>query len=283
LREAFSVAKLIAQNLDELLDVLENATDIAEGSRPDASLLEEAGMLDHPEDEEDIPETENSELGELCLMTSDIVTYLLKVSMLIRQSSDRDRYAKAAASGDPPFLRDVDIQRIGERFPKIRDRRTSCVRDGVDEHAWLRERLGNANAQRRQYLRYIRDHYNRLANTPSDSKAPGLLSAANQPASASAPKPPSQVSSSRPTLAPTDSSTVNISKLPQNISEQVLEQQDDADEALSLVSSQDLVETEDTETKHRVERLDAISNGRLQFECPYCRGIIQPGTHSKWK
>jgi hypothetical protein len=273
------VAKLIAQNLDELLDVLENATDIAEGSRPDASLLEEAGMLDHPEDEEDIPETENSELGELCLMTSDIVTYLLKVSMLIRQSSDRDRYAKAAASGDPPFLHGVDIQRIGERFPKIKDRRTSFVGDEVDEHRWLREKLGSANAQRRQYLRYTRDHYNRLANAPSVSKAPRLLSAANQPTSVLAPKSPSQVPSSRPTL----SSTVNISKLPHDILEKVLEQQDDADEALSFVSSQDLMETEDADTKHRVERLDAISDGHLQFECPYCRGIIQPGTQPKWK
>jgi hypothetical protein len=202
---------------------------------------------------------------------------------LIRQNSDRDRYAKAAASGDPPFLHGVDIQRIGERFPKIKDRRISFVGDEVDEHRWLREKLGSANAQRRQYLRYTRDHYNRLANAPSVSKAPRLLSAANQPTSALAPKSPSQVPSSRPTLAPTDSSTVNISKVPHDILEKVLEQQDDADEALSFVSSQDLMETEDADTKHRVERLDAISDGRLQFECPYCRGIIQPGTQPKWK
>jgi len=283
LREALSVSRLIAQNLDELLDVLENVTDIVNGGRPDASLLEETRPLEYPEDEEGIPATEENELSELCGMTADIITSLLKVSMLIRQSTNRDRYAKAAASGDPPFLRNIDIQRIGERFPKIKDQGRVVGGNGTDKHAWLRERLGSANVQRRQYLRYIRDHHNRLANAPTIPQAPKLLSAANQPAMTSAPRPPSHVPSSRPTLAPTESSTVNISKLPQGISEQILDQLDDVDDALSFVSAQDLVDNEDAEIKHRVLRLEEISNGHFQFECPYCRGIIQPGTHPKWK
>ena len=283
LREASSVSKLISQYLDELLDVLEDATNIANGKRPDASLLEEAGPLDYAEDEKGFQETEESELAELCAITSDIITSLLKVSILIRQSTDRDRYAKATASGDSPFLRHIDIQRIGERFPKIGNKRQSDCEDGSDEHAWLRERLGNANVHRRQYLRYIRDHYNRLANAPPNLQAPRLLSAANQPPLTLAARQPSQAPSSRPTLAPTDSSTLNISRLPQDISEQVLEQQDDADDALSFISSQNLLESDDMETKHRVVRLEEISNGHLQFECPYCRGIIQPKTHAKWK
>lgn len=141
LREATSISRLIAQTLDELLDVLKDAADIVDGSQPDASLLEEAGAFDYPEDEEGIPDTEESELGKLCAMTSDITTSLLKVSILIRQSTDRDRYAKAAASRDPPFLRDIDIRRIGERFPKIRDKRQPDIEDESDDHAWLREDL----------------------------------------------------------------------------------------------------------------------------------------------
>jgi hypothetical protein len=109
------------------------------------------------------------------------------------------------------------------------------------------------------------------------------LSAANQPALTSAFRPPSYVPSSRQTLALTESSTVNISKLPQDISEQILEQQDDVDDALSFVSSRDFADSEDAETKHRIVPLEEISNGHFQFECPYCRGIVQPGTRSRWK
>lgn len=64
---------------------------------------------------------------------------------------------------------------------------------------------------------------------------------------------------------------MNILKLPQDISKLVLEQQNDFDDAVSFVSSQNLMESEDSEIKHRVVRLEEISNGLLQFECPYCR------------
>jgi hypothetical protein len=74
----------------------------------------------------------------------------MKLSMLIRESSKRDDYAKAASrynTWDPS----PDISHVLE---KNRSAKTSTI--------WLLERLGKAITRRRQFLTYRKEHHGKL-------------------------------------------------------------------------------------------------------------------------
>lgn len=218
--------------------------------------------------EEDIVGGGTSELQELCASVPEIITSLFKVSILIRQSTKRDRYAKAAAASYDQFLPDFDIQHVGDKFPKVLDER------------WLQERLGHAITTRRQYLRYTRDHHDKIALAPAiliDVEVHGTQQAATV-----GPSHPSENTRSGPqTLAQTTASTLEE---PVTVSSPIYdlddEAQDDRSEATSFVSS---METDGETGELRVVRLQELQKNGEEFECPYCRGIVKARRQRAWK
>ena len=87
----------------------------------------------------------------------------MKASIVIRDATPRDRFTKAVTSAKYPFIDFFDISHVGHRFPKL----------DIDSREWLRIRLGRANTQRRQYLKYCREHHEKF-HEPSDDFKPSL-------------------------------------------------------------------------------------------------------------
>ena len=93
-----------------------------------------------------------SELQQLFLAIVETITSLLKLSISIRRSTPRDRYARVASLKsplDPSF----DINHVYEKYPRLRSK------------PWLVEKLGKAITRRRDYLRYRERHHEKLAGS----------------------------------------------------------------------------------------------------------------------
>lgn len=140
LRDAPEVITRVLELLDELTEINTEISEIFSGERANRQMS--------PED----VDSSQDELSELELSVGDIITSLFKVSMLVKKATKRDRYAKAASAKVDPFLQEFDIRHVADKYPKVR------------AQPWLLERLGKAITQRRQYLRYCRDHKNRIAH-----------------------------------------------------------------------------------------------------------------------
>ncbi|ESZ95288.1 hypothetical protein SBOR_4315 [Sclerotinia borealis F-4128] len=92
---------------------------------------------------------QTSELQELFRAMKDANTNLMKLSMVIRNSPDRDDYLKAATRY--PFDASYDIGHVREKHGSAK---------GIAD--WLVVRLGKAITRRRQYLKYRQDHHGKL-------------------------------------------------------------------------------------------------------------------------
>lgn len=147
LRDAPEVEDRIAELLEELSETNQDICSITTGEQENRPVEEH-------EDESSDPDSDNDggpdELSELWLSVGDIISSLMKVSMLVRKATGRDRYLKAASAAGAPFLPDFDKRHVEDKFPKAR------------QLPWLVDRLGAAITQRRQYLRYSRDHRHRI-------------------------------------------------------------------------------------------------------------------------
>ena len=147
LREAPEVVDRIVELLEELTEINGEALEIVSGERSNRQIAEDDSDTDSSS-----PGSGQDELSELFLSIGDVLTSLFKVSMLVKKATTRDRYARAASAKDKPYLVEFDIRHVADKFPKAR------------EQPWLLERLGAAITQRRQFLRYCRNHKNRIAH-----------------------------------------------------------------------------------------------------------------------
>jgi hypothetical protein len=147
LREAPEVVDRLVDLLEELTEINGEVHEIVSGERSNRHIAEEDSDTDSLS-----PSSGQDELSELFLSIGDVLTSLFRVSMLVKKATTRDRYARAASAKDKPYLVEFDIRHVADKFPKAR------------EQPWLLERLGTAITQRRQYLRYCRNHKNRIAH-----------------------------------------------------------------------------------------------------------------------
>lgn len=258
-REAPEVAERILELLDELVDTNADIFAIASGERDDAALLDSDGDPDGNDDQ--------TELSELGLAAGDTISSLLKVAALLRKATGRDRYAKAAASKDNPFLEAFDLRHVAEKFPKL------------DGQPWLRDRLGRANVQRRHYLRYARKHHERIAHEPlaSHSVEPAVTIHQNLEVHGSYCK---TMMSSRPTLAPTDASTLKVDLLPPVQGDHIVHLDETLSQATSVVTS---MHEHHNDEELQVIRLSELSKDDRPFECPYCWCIVQTRRQKTWR
>jgi len=231
----------------------------AEGGEPEDSEDESAFM----EDDSDEEEQELSEAEELFESIKDTLASLFRLAVVIRNSSPRDRYARALG-GNNPFIEQFDIAHVGEKFPKL----------NAESNAWLRDRIGKAIAQRRQYLRYAREHRHKLGKEPVELWKPAaevpkaFLQAQSQAA---------RTSNSRPvtTVADTTASTLFLQETPQ-IDVDFRDDQSQTSFALSKGG-------EEGEDKIQLPRLSEVAKGQASFECPFCWTIQAIRREKFWK
>jgi hypothetical protein len=103
-----------------------------------------------------------TELDEILQSLADSISSLFKISLLIRSATPRDRYAKAATSAKQPFDNTFDISHVGHKHTKLE----------IKENQWLRNRLGQAITQRRQFLKYCREHHDKLGAESFERSTP---------------------------------------------------------------------------------------------------------------
>lgn len=227
-----------------------------------------------------------SEIQELFQSIPETVASLFKLSILIRNATSRDRFSKALATASKaPFNDQFDIDHVGNKFPYLYS----------DDKEWLRKRLGDAITQRRQYLRYCREHREKLSKDPevrnatearpdSETKA-AFLAVQNQKVEAGE---DAQTVISRPTstLAPTTSSTVIPAKLERPETLEKLDEQND-DDTRSQTSYATSVGDDDSDNRLSVRRLEEVLEevaGTTQsFECPYCWTIQKINNQHAWR
>jgi hypothetical protein len=210
-----------------------------------------------------------SEISEIFRAIGDRIANLFRISSVIRNNVSRDRYAKAIASATLRFPVDdyYDITHVKLKFPAL-------VSTGKD---WLAIRLGKAITQRRKYLWYCREHHNKAVNElispalitqdmPTDrlerkSAVDGKIIRSKHPS----------------TLAQTQASTLLLA-------DDTLLSGDHLDEEnCSQLSYATSIIEGSGDHKLSVVPLATVSQGRTDFECPYCWRVIHIKSQISWK
>ena len=100
-----------------------------------------------------------TESNELALAMGEALRGLFQLSMFIHKSTRRNKFASFAA-GRGEMETQIDIRHVQDRFPFARN------------NPELIERLGKANARRRQWLGYKKKHRAKLGRQPSPDLNP---------------------------------------------------------------------------------------------------------------
>ncbi|TVY88148.1 hypothetical protein LAWI1_G005905 [Lachnellula willkommii] len=266
---ASRIAAQIVDLLDELAESIEDACSIVSNARENrtGSSVETPGTA---EDIEMPSDDEISEIKEIFKSITDAINNLFRLSMIIRNNTSRDRYAKAAAAAlSVPFDDAFDISHVEHKFPALKSK-------GKE---WLVVRLGKAITQRRQYLRYCREHHHKISREhhpiprPQVMQPSGIKPEVVAGLTADARSAFSKLTS---TLAPTQASTLLLT------SDQLPEEAplEDSQSQTSYATSNG----EDINShKLRVIKLEDISRGASHFECPYCWQIQASKSQKTWK
>ena len=226
---------------------------------------------------------EVSEFSEVFGTVKDSITSLMQISIIIRNATPRDRYIKAQSSTKNPFLDSFDVAHVGHKFPKI----------DSEGQEWLKRRLGKAITQRRQYLKYCREHHDKFSQqtelsqtteVPRKTEVADESPKSEDPLNALDPisKIQHEVGTVRSVpvsaLAPTDASTLQVSKLEATEGGDA----EDISDSYSQTSYATSVHDDTTESKLHTPSLKDITT-RFPFECPYC-WTLQNGMNEKsWR
>ena len=98
-----------------------------------------------------VPSEPTTESHSLLRSILEAITSLLKLSMLIRKSTRANKFARSSAA--QRYETQYDIIHVRDRYPH------------ASQNTFLIERLGKANAQRRQWLSYKKRHRDKMALT----------------------------------------------------------------------------------------------------------------------
>lgn len=121
MRAAPDVRRRIAQLLDELCENINDIQAIQSGEREGEEEEEDVDFATSPDDTESAEL--RSEISELWLMVGDVITSLLKVSVLVRLSSSRNKFdhaVRATARANTSYMPMIwDIEHVRHKFPKL--------------------------------------------------------------------------------------------------------------------------------------------------------------------
>jgi hypothetical protein len=264
------------QSLTNVRVVYAIATGEREKRMKDADMVDVTGDSDSDNVRVDVRAVDEAQ--DILAVIEDCVRSLLRLAILIKKASPRDRWNRALQRQQDNNLDDsFDIRHVGEKFPKL----------ARPENEWLRFRLGRAITQRRQFIRYSREHKNHLTGQGSHELPPvpsmaehrlrleGKLWQDDQgltPADKALTLLPPR------TEASTTASTLHLATL-EAVRDEVDE--DATSVVSSIVSSFDLNDERGEEL--RLPTLQAISDGRDEFECPLCFTLQSFRNPRQWK
>jgi hypothetical protein len=164
-----------------------------------------------------------------------------------------------------------DIGHVAEKFPKL----------DKPEQEWLKVRLGRAISQRRQFIRYCREHNDKLGNAIFNDHTPEAILNSAKPLGFVENEETVSVTNTHPTATQgsTKASTLQAARL----EAAKLEGDNDNDDVSSVVSTVvSGIESTD-EVVLRLPRLQDINQGKPVFECPFCFKLQNWKQERKWR
>ena len=177
---------------------------------------------------------------------------LFRASIFIRANTGRERRLRAETM--EPFDNRADIMYVSDRYPSL------------NHNATLVGRLGEANARRRQYFRYLRDHDERLSTVTTKGNSVNVKAQRGPDAGVPAPAKTLSIVETQPSLlADTEATAFVADEAAQGEMLRILE----APKALSAVSyATSIAETSDEDLSFPPVPVEAQSG--TPFLCPYC-------------
>ncbi|MCJ1464450.1 hypothetical protein MMC07_003063 [Pseudocyphellaria aurata] len=212
-----------------------------------------------------------SEVQELFESAAETITSLFKLSILIRNATSRDRYARAMLAAKEPLDDSFDISHVGHKFPHIH------------EPPWLEQRLGKAITQRRQYLMYCRENRSRLAEDKEYHEDYQLLSQDEKPLRMLKSQTQQPNKAHEPDSENKIPSTINLTAA-STLAPSVLDKPDDiSDQNRSLTSYATSLGNDSSMSELKVPPMPEKAASGMPFECPYCWGIQTLRDERSWR
>ncbi|MCJ1247688.1 hypothetical protein MMC30_004903 [Trapelia coarctata] len=151
LRDASYIKTRVLRLLEDLTELLSDATSIVTGARQ--ALEDVVSDSDSSETESEFgdgsPQGQRpSEMHQILTEVSEVVNCLYRLSMSVRNPTGTRRYIKSAHI-DTSFYEPWDLKYVEQKFPSAK--------------VYLVERLGKAISRRRQYLKYRETHAAKIA------------------------------------------------------------------------------------------------------------------------
>ena len=214
---------------------------------------------------------QTTELHELLLATTQFITSLLKLSIVIRNPAPKDIYAKSALA--TPMDSTYDIGHVWQKYPQIRN------------SPWLINRLGKAITRRREFFHYRERHRKKLSRNTidleSDNGSESMIERQLEPIASLAGHSqkdthPSFLSTTAPTVSflPTQASVLE--------DEKIVQMEELSDAGQSETSFATSVGENDEDALRPPPRPKEAADGK-PFECPYCFVIFIARSNKIWK
>lgn len=235
---------------------------------------EEYFILDGISRDEDVVSGKSvptSELQELFESAAETITSLFKLSIIIRNATSRDRYARAMAATKEPLHDLFDISHVGHKFPH------------VHKTPWLEKRLGKAITQRRQYLKYCREHHDRLAREIKHNEEDQYSSQKKSRSEMLTRELPQPNIEGTTDIEIKPTSTLNLtaaSTLATSLLNRTIEL---SDEDRSLTSYATSLGDDTDSHKLNVPPLPEEAARGMPFQCPYCWSIQMLKNENSWR
>ncbi|KAI0447114.1 hypothetical protein F4803DRAFT_546648 [Xylaria telfairii] len=282
------ILKQVGDLLDDIILALDDLLEITSGSRENRQITHgnlvddnDPTSLEHQLEGEISHSLERNESQDVLDVISDGIRSLLKISVLIRKATPRDRFARALHA-DNPFIDQFDINYVAERYLKL----------NRPDYRWLCVRLGRAITKRRQFLHYSREHGGRIAGSFGNYRQgnkPYVLVKDSRNAKAFDTSLNTQMRSSAETklsgsLAAYTYTSTKASTLDIKIFQRLGEEETNEEDSRSFISAgSSSLQVEDENSRLRLPTLEESSGGNSFFECPFCLGIQTFTQESTWR
>lgn len=194
---------------------------------------------------------------------NDIVTRLFKTSALIVSHTSTDRYVRAESRKEH-FTDVCDIAHVRSKFTS---------KDGCND--WLLIRLGKAITKRRQFLRYAREHYEKIVDDSDSEDAAELTKTAKEKLQTRDQLSRDAVTKRHSISNPTEKHTRASTMVPV-VMEDILEREDSSTLATSINGLQ-------SKDRLSVPQLSGVAELGNDFVCPYCWKAHAFSRHLAWK
>ncbi|TPX09853.1 uncharacterized protein E0L32_008875 [Thyridium curvatum] len=244
LQDARDIRDQICAYLANLQEATIDLKAIATGKSPNRPMHEGSDDDEEPIDSDNAPKDEAHMLVEVI---DQCIRSLFRMGVLIRQATPQDRFKRAMQHTELAFPNTFDIQHVERKHAKLQR----------PELKWFAQRLGNAMAKRRQFIKYCRDHKSRLSTVHVDV--------------------PAETETRTELLFKKAIKFMQTKYLNADFLQSKLEE---AGDAASLVSAST---TFDPDTLLRLPYLEDLSPDDEPFECPICFTLQDFHDEKAWK